>query len=314
MPDLSPSACAQRLAEHDRDVLHRVVGVDLDVAGRPAPRGRTRVLAQRGEHVVEERHPGGDLGVPGPVEVDLDEDARLLGHALHAPGAAHALPVWLTRGARTCTTSSVIDRLLPVGPGGDALRGLAAADLPRRRRAPGSRAPRAPSTSAATGPTTTGPAGRARGRAGSRPGPRPPPRGAGSSCAGSRRAASAGRRRDQVERALGERLGEVVALGAHRQVAGAARRSGRTRVCETSTAVTFQPCSASQSASPPSPAPRSSAVPGSRPSATSRQRRVDPAAPDLLAGPRRSAPRTAGLPSRPSRSRPGGRPRRPGRR
>lgn len=79
----------ERLAEHDRDVLDGVVGVDLHVAGGADDEVERAVLAEGVEHVVEERDAGGHLGAPRAVEVDLDEDARLLGHALDAPGAAH---------------------------------------------------------------------------------------------------------------------------------------------------------------------------------------------------------------------------------
>ena len=40
MPRLSPSACAERLTEHDRGVLDHVVGVDVHVADAARPRGR----------------------------------------------------------------------------------------------------------------------------------------------------------------------------------------------------------------------------------------------------------------------------------
>ena len=54
MPALSPSASPQRLAEHDRDVLDGVVGVDVDVALGLHGQVEQRVPGQRRQHVVVE--------------------------------------------------------------------------------------------------------------------------------------------------------------------------------------------------------------------------------------------------------------------
>src|SRR5690606_37736722 len=68
---------AQRLADADRDVLDRVVRVDVDVPGGLDAQVDERVLAERREHVVVERHARGDLGLARAVEVELDEHGRL---------------------------------------------------------------------------------------------------------------------------------------------------------------------------------------------------------------------------------------------
>src|SRR5689334_9493688 len=80
---------AQRLPQHDRGVLDRVVGVELDVARGVHRQVEGAVLAERVQHVVEERDAGGDVGLPGAVEVDLDDDLRLLGDPFHAPHSCH---------------------------------------------------------------------------------------------------------------------------------------------------------------------------------------------------------------------------------
>jgi hypothetical protein len=77
----------QRLAQRDAGVLHGVVGVDLQVALGRDGQVQATVAAQLVQHVVEERHPGVDIAGAGPVEVDLDQDLRLLGGPLDA-GAA----------------------------------------------------------------------------------------------------------------------------------------------------------------------------------------------------------------------------------
>ena len=87
---------AQRLAEDDGDVLDGVVDVDLDVAGRPDGEVDERVLGQRAQHVVVERHPGLDVGLAGAVEVEAQLDARLARRAGERGGAvrAHAGSSW----------------------------------------------------------------------------------------------------------------------------------------------------------------------------------------------------------------------------
>ena len=88
MPCLVAERLAQRLAEHDRGVLDRVVGVDVGVALGLDGEVDQRVPRERGQHVVVEADAGGDVGAAGAVEVDLDEDLRLLGLALDACVAA----------------------------------------------------------------------------------------------------------------------------------------------------------------------------------------------------------------------------------
>src|SRR5690606_17758423 len=83
---LVPERPAQRLTEGDGDVLDGVVDVDVRVAGRPDGEVDERVLAQGGEHVVVEGHRRRDVGPAGPVEVELDDDARLRRRALHTRG------------------------------------------------------------------------------------------------------------------------------------------------------------------------------------------------------------------------------------
>ena len=65
---------AQRLAERERGVLDGVVRVDLEVAVGAHDEVEAAVLAELGEHVVEERHAGRDVGGAGAVEVELDRD------------------------------------------------------------------------------------------------------------------------------------------------------------------------------------------------------------------------------------------------
>ena len=81
-PRLSPSACADGLAEHDADVFDRVVHVDVRCR-RVAVTVEVgeRVLREGREQVVEERHRRVDRRGTGAVEVEGQLDARLAGRA-----------------------------------------------------------------------------------------------------------------------------------------------------------------------------------------------------------------------------------------
>src|SRR5690606_20296792 len=83
---------AERGAQRERGVLDRVVGVDVQVALGLHGQVEQTVLAELGQHVVEEADTGTDLDPSGAVEVDLDQHRRLLGGALDAPdpGPAHS--------------------------------------------------------------------------------------------------------------------------------------------------------------------------------------------------------------------------------
>ena len=58
---MSPTACLERLAERDADVLDRVVRVDVQVALRLHVEVEHAVPRDLVQHVVEERHAGGEL-------------------------------------------------------------------------------------------------------------------------------------------------------------------------------------------------------------------------------------------------------------
>ena len=75
------------LAEHDRGVLDGVVTLDLHVAFGLHRQVEAAVLAERGEHVVEESDAGGDVRDTGAVEVQLDGDRRFAGGAFDARDA-----------------------------------------------------------------------------------------------------------------------------------------------------------------------------------------------------------------------------------
>ena len=72
----------ERLAERDRHVFHRVMGVDVQVAVGVHGEVEAAVAAELVEHVVVERDAGGHVGPARAVEVDGDGDSRLFGVAL----------------------------------------------------------------------------------------------------------------------------------------------------------------------------------------------------------------------------------------
>src|SRR6202046_2032926 len=118
---------AQRLAERDRGVLNGVVRVDLGVALGADGQAEAAVLAELVEHVVEERDPGLDLDRAGAVEVELDQQLRLLGLA-HPPAhpaaggellvAAHwpSTSVSASRNALISCGVPTVTRSHPAGP------------------------------------------------------------------------------------------------------------------------------------------------------------------------------------------------------
>src|ERR1022692_1024308 len=87
---LVPERFAQRLAERDRGVLDGMVRVDVGIATGPHEQLQPTVLAELGEHVVEERHAGCRIGAADAVQVKLDQDPGLRGDPLYPGGPAHA--------------------------------------------------------------------------------------------------------------------------------------------------------------------------------------------------------------------------------
>ena len=85
---------AQRLADDDAGVLHRVVAVHLQVACGLDREVNQAVTSQGGEHVVKEADSGVDLNRAGTVEVEAHLDLRLCGLALDMSGS-HASSVQL---------------------------------------------------------------------------------------------------------------------------------------------------------------------------------------------------------------------------
>ena len=77
-----PGAVAERLgergAEDERDVLDRVVLVDLEVAVGVDRQVEQAVVGERAEQVVVEADPGVDRGVAGAVEAEGDRDLGLV--------------------------------------------------------------------------------------------------------------------------------------------------------------------------------------------------------------------------------------------
>jgi len=72
---------ADRLAERDADILHRVVEIDVQVAGGLDVHVDARMASQQVQHVVEETDPGRDLRLARAVEIDGKADLRFLGGA-----------------------------------------------------------------------------------------------------------------------------------------------------------------------------------------------------------------------------------------
>ena len=86
-PFLAAQCLRDRLSDRDADVLDGVVGVDVQVALRGHVEVDHAVPRSLVEHVVEERHAGGELRLAGPVEVQRHRDVGLGGLAGHGCGS-----------------------------------------------------------------------------------------------------------------------------------------------------------------------------------------------------------------------------------
>ena len=106
-------APAEGGAERERGVLDRVVAVDVQVALGLDGQVEQAVLAELVEHVVVEADAGGDVDLPGAVEIDLDEDLGLLGGALDAAHAAHCHRWSPSSAARTASRNASFSSGVP---------------------------------------------------------------------------------------------------------------------------------------------------------------------------------------------------------
>jgi hypothetical protein len=103
---IDPGAVAERriegLAEGDADVLHRVMGAGLEVAGRAHDQPHAGVAAEQVQHVVEEADPGRGRHV-APVQVELEGDLGLARSPLDGCRSAHAHCLVLAAADSPCT-------------------------------------------------------------------------------------------------------------------------------------------------------------------------------------------------------------------
>ncbi len=76
-PSLVAQGLAQRRAQGESRVLHRVVGVDVQIALCPYGQIEPAVSAELGEHVVVEADPGGDVGASRAIDGELDPNLGL---------------------------------------------------------------------------------------------------------------------------------------------------------------------------------------------------------------------------------------------
>ena len=70
---MSPRAFTEGLPQHDADVLHQVVVVHLQIAGRFDREIHPAMACQQVEHVIEKADAGADLALPLAVEVEVQE-------------------------------------------------------------------------------------------------------------------------------------------------------------------------------------------------------------------------------------------------
>ena len=77
----------ESLPQRDARVFHRMVGVDMQVTLGLDVQVDQAMACDLVEHVVEKRHPGGELRNPRAVEVEADRDLGFEGVASDLCGA-----------------------------------------------------------------------------------------------------------------------------------------------------------------------------------------------------------------------------------
>ena len=86
-PLLVADRLGKRLAEHDADVLHGVVRIDLEIAPGIDGKVQHAVAGHLVEHVLEKRQAGRKPGFPATVQVQADRDLGLAGIAFDTGGS-----------------------------------------------------------------------------------------------------------------------------------------------------------------------------------------------------------------------------------
>ena len=71
----------ERLAQGDADILHRVMGIDMQIAFGVHFDIHHPMTGDLVEHVLEEGHAGLEVGLAAAVEIHADRDLRLKGVA-----------------------------------------------------------------------------------------------------------------------------------------------------------------------------------------------------------------------------------------
>ena len=82
MPLRSPSALREQLAQHDADVFHGVVLVDIQIALGVELQIEAAMLGEQLQHVIEEADAGGDFVPAAAFDPQRAADVRFLGVAL----------------------------------------------------------------------------------------------------------------------------------------------------------------------------------------------------------------------------------------
>ena len=79
----------QRLAEHDADILDRVMRIDMQIALGLHIEVEQPMPGEGRQHMVEKSDPGVDRGFTRPIEVEVDENVGLGGFAAEVGSACH---------------------------------------------------------------------------------------------------------------------------------------------------------------------------------------------------------------------------------
>ena len=96
---LVPQGVLDAFPQNDSYVLHRVVGVHLQVAAGLEGQVHQGMASQQIQHVVKKRMARGDGGAPGAVQVQFHADVRFTGDPF-ARSVPHVTLLYRSRGGR----------------------------------------------------------------------------------------------------------------------------------------------------------------------------------------------------------------------
>ena len=80
-----PQGSDEGISKTDTHVFHRVMGIDFQVSRRPDREIEQTMVGKKGQHVLQKRDPGPNIGVAPTINGEIQLDVGFLCLALHTP-------------------------------------------------------------------------------------------------------------------------------------------------------------------------------------------------------------------------------------